>query len=130
MSFVVACVTFLVGIPVAIWTLACILGLVDQKPKVTPLIRLSVTLTLIALFLLATSRELWLPLAWAFALVFLGHLISGVVFRSFALGIDNVHPTLASDESEKGPRRQGIGEGRGSQSPGHFEDEDDPPSPS
>ena len=124
MSWVATVFTFLLGIPLSIWTLACLLGLIDQRPKVVPLIRLTITLTLIALFLLATDRDLWQPLSWAFAVVLLTHTLGGFAFRHLALGVEGV------DAEKKWPRRQGIGEGRGSQSPEHIEDEDDPSSPS
>lgn len=89
--------TFVVSIPVSIWLLANLLGLLDQRPITKPLTRLVFTIICIALFLVLTHRSLGLPIALAFTLVTLCHGIAGFIFRFYALGI----PVVKKDLSDR-----------------------------
>ena len=79
--------TFLASLPLSVWLLACLLGLLDQRPLSKPLIRLMLTATGVALFLALTHRSYAIPLLTGFALVAICHAAAGFVFRYLALGV-------------------------------------------
>ena len=77
---------FICALPLSVWLLASILGVLDRRPIITPLIQTLTTGVFITLFLLLTHRSFLSPLAAAFAVVTLLHLISGAALRR-SLGI-------------------------------------------
>ncbi|NKB98376.1 MAG: hypothetical protein GKR90_07775 [Pseudomonadales bacterium] len=83
---------FILALPMSVWLLASILGILDRRPVTVPLIQILTTGVFVTLFLLATHRSFLIPISCAFVLVTLLHLVSGAVLRR-SLGI----PTYSSE---------------------------------
>ena len=87
MSALVSVLVFLVSLPLSVWLLSHILGLLDEDAQTRPLIRIALTAIAVLTFLLLTERGLWVPMAGAFALVTVLHVAYFYAFRSALLGV-------------------------------------------
>ncbi|MEQ8691323.1 MAG: hypothetical protein RIC89_10865 [Pseudomonadales bacterium] len=85
---------FIVSLPLSVWLLANLLGLLDQRPITKPLTRLIITCAGISAFLVLTHRSFGLPIALAFTIVTLCHAVAGFAFRRYGLGIEVVKKGL------------------------------------
>ncbi|MDG2277662.1 MAG: hypothetical protein P8L31_06840 [Pseudomonadales bacterium] len=93
---------FICALPLSVWLLASILGVLDRRPLITPLIQTLSSGVFITLFLLLTHRSFLSPLAAAFAVVTLLHLISGAALRrSLGISTYSSEPKLENDPQEE-----------------------------
>ncbi len=96
-------VVFLISLPAAVWLLANVLSLLDQRPLHQPLIRLLASVCAVLAALLLTDRAWIHPFGVACTLVTVLHLSSGFAMRLLLLGAERLE--------RKGPGDEGMGRG-------------------
>jgi hypothetical protein len=90
---------FILALPLSVWLLANILGVLDRRPITAPIIQILTTGVIVTLFLLLTHRSFLIPISSAFAVVTLLHLGSGIVLRR-SLGIPSYSSEPKLEEPE------------------------------